>query len=355
MSIKNYSILTKKYKLALSTIHMVYRLVNSTYDLKELLQRLAKLICQILNSQYAEIILLDPAKKHCILKAMLSPRRKVIIDKKCKIKNGIEGRVIKTGQAILKVRTLAAPLVGEDICGVVKIKRKFQLKEFDLFDQELLMAISEQAVTAIRSLQLYGEQQKLILGSIKSLVILLDKKVPWAYTHSRMFSNIVMDLAEEMHLGESERYCLKYASLLHDAGKIDIPLEILTKTSKLTSYEYGIIKSHPQKGAEIIKPLEVLKPVIPIILYHHEKYDGTGYPSGLKKNQIPLSARVMAVADAFEAMISGRPYKDTISVNEALDELKTNSGTQFDPQVVGAFLGMVKKRKFKKYLRMIKK
>jgi putative nucleotidyltransferase with HDIG domain len=217
------------------------------------------------------------------------------------------------------------------------------------------MSICEQAVTAIRNLQLYEEQQRIILGSIKSLVMLLDKKVPGEYSHTRMFSNIVMDLAHELHLGESEVNCLKYASLLHDAGKIDIPLEILTKTTKLTSREYGIIKSHPEKGADIIRPLEALKPVIPIILHHHEKFDGTGYPSGLRKGQIPLAARVMAVADAFEAMISGRPYKNTISLNEALNELRRNSGTQFDPQVVNAFLEMAKKIKFRKYLRIFKK
>ncbi len=316
---------------------------------------MAKLICQIFNADQAQIALLDPAKKHCVLKAIVSARKKVVIDKKCKISNGIEGRVIRTGSAQLNGRKMATPLVSEDVCGVVAIRRKSQDKAFDSFDQELLMSICEQAVTAIRNFELCEEQQKIILGSIKSLVMLLDKKVPWAYTHTRMFSNIVMDLAQEMHLSESEMHCLKYASLLHDAGKIDIPLEILTKTTKLTSHEYGIIKSHPRKGAEIIKPLEVLKPVIPIILYHHEKFDGTGYPSGLKKGQIPLAARVMAVADAFEAMIAGRPYKETISLSEAIDELKRNSGTQFDPQVVNAFLNLVKKIKFKKYLRIFKK
>lgn len=334
---------------------MVYRLVNSTYDLKDLLLRLAKLISHIMEAQFCQIILLDTVKKNCILKAVVSSKQKIIIDKKCKISNGIEGKVIRTGQAKLKDTLLGAPLIAEDIMGAVIIKRQTFKKVFDLFDQQLLMAISEQAVTAIRNLQLYEEQQKIILGSIKSIVTLLDRKVPWAYTHSRVFSSIVTDLAEELNLGEAQIRILKYASLLHDAGKVDIPLEILTKTTKLTSREYGIIKSHPQKGAEILKPLEVLKPLIPIILYHHEKYDGSGYPSGLKKGQIPLAARVMAVADAFEAMISGRPYKNTISIPDAFEELKRHSGTQFDPKIVDAFLKLAKKRKFKKYLRMIRK
>jgi HD-GYP domain-containing protein (c-di-GMP phosphodiesterase class II) len=94
---------------------------------------------------------------------------------------------------------------------------------------------------------------------------------------------------------------------------------------------------------------------VPIILHHHEKYDGTGYPSGLKKNQIPYGARIMAVADAFEAMICGRPYRGTVSVSAAIAEVKKNSGTQFDPEVVTALLALVKRRKFKKYLRLAKK
>jgi hypothetical protein len=178
MSIKNYSILTKRYKLALSTVHMVYRLVNSTYDLKELLMRLAKLISQIFNAPFSQITILDPVKKHCIMKVIVSPRKKIVIDKKCKFSNGVEGKVIRTGEATLKDTTLATPLVSEDVHGVVVIKRRRGNKAFDHFDQELLMSICEQAVTAIRNLELLGDQQKIILGSIKSLVMLLDKKCP---------------------------------------------------------------------------------------------------------------------------------------------------------------------------------
>ena len=138
--------------------------------------------------------------------------------------------------------------------------------------------------------------------------------------------------------------------MLHDAGKVDIPLEILTKTTKLTPGEYRIIKRHPVKGAQILRHLQILKPVIPIIMYHHEKYNGTGYPSRLKKRQIPQGARIMAVADAFEAMVYGRPYRQRLDIASAIKEIKKKSGTQFDPKVVEAFLKVVKKIKTKKYL-----
>jgi len=218
----------------------------------------------------------------------------------------------------------------------------------------MLMAIAEQAITGIKNLQLYEEQQKILLGSIKSLVTLLDTRVPQEYTHSPYFSRLAVSIGEQMHLDEKQIESLKYASLLHDTGKIDIPLEILTKTSKLTAREYNIIKKHPIKGVQILRPLQVLKPVIPIIMHHHEKYNGTGYPSRLKKGQIPQGARIMAVADAFEAMVYGRPYRERMDIGSALKEIKKKSGTQFDPKVVEAFLRAAKKISTKNYLKTTK-
>jgi HD-GYP domain-containing protein (c-di-GMP phosphodiesterase class II) len=154
-----------------------------------------------------------------------------------------------------------------------------------------------------------------------------------------------------MRLDEKQIKSLKYASMLHDAGKVDIPLAILTKTTKLTPKELSIIQRHPLRSAEILRPLQILKPVIPIIMHHHEKYDGSGYPSRLKENKIPIGARVMAVADAFEAMVYGRPYRERVTFDAAIREIKKKSGTQFDPRVVEAFLKAVKSIKPKKYLK----
>ncbi|MBM3248839.1 MAG: HD domain-containing protein [Candidatus Omnitrophica bacterium] len=350
MSTKNSLSHTKKYKIVLSINHMVYRLINSTYNLKELTLRLAKFICQVLNSGYCSVTLLEPNTKTVKLKAVVGPKMKDISSKKAKLKKGLEKKIIDTSDAYMNDSVLGVPLIGEDTFGSIVVKRNGRRGKYESFDQELLTAIAEQAVIAIKNLQLYDEQQKIVYGSIRSLVTILDKKVPSLSTHLTKYASIVVEMAKELHLSESQIMSLKHASLLHDAGKVDIPLEILTKRSKLTSEEYGIIKSHPEKGAEIIKPLEALKPVIPIILYHHEKYDGSGYPSGLKKDEIPVEARIMAVADAFEAMISSRPYKTKKTIFEAIGEIKGNSGTQFDPRVVEAFLRLSKKRKFKKYL-----
>ncbi|MCM8800815.1 MAG: HD domain-containing protein [Candidatus Omnitrophica bacterium] len=352
MSTRNYSIHTKRYKTLISAIHSIFRLVNSTFEVRDLILRLAKLICQIFNVHYCLIILLDNTKKYSMFKCLITDRKRLLIEKKEKISGRLEKRIIKTADFVGNNHLLAMPLIAEDIIGLIIIKRKKTMSLFDRFEQEMFTTVIEQAVIGLRNLQLYEEQQKIVLGSIKSLVTLLDMRVPQEYTHSPYFSRLVTAIAEEMHLDERQIESLKFASLLHDAGKVDIPLEILTKTTRLTRKEFDIIKRHPIKGAQILRHLQILKPVIPIIMHHHEKYDGTGYPSKLKKGQIPQGARIMAVADAFEAMVYGRPYRERMDINSAIKEIKSKAGTQFDPKVVEAFLRVTKKINPKKYLQL---
>ncbi len=353
MNIKNFLTPTRRYKTLISSMHSIYRLVNSTFELKELISRLTRLISQIFKANYCLILILDPSKKYSILRCIVSGREKFIIDKKKRITKRIEKRIIRTFAGIRNNYLLGIPLVSEDIMGLIIMKRAKIEEPFDKYDQEIIMTIAEQAMIGIRNLQLCEEQQRIVLGSIKSLVTLLDTRIPQEYAHSPHFSRLVVAIAEQMHLDEKQIESLKYASLLHDAGKIDVPQEILTKTTKLTAKEYTIIKRHPVMGAQMLRPFQMLRPVIPIIMHHHEKYNGTGYPSRLKKGQIPLGARVMAVADAFEAMVYGRPYRERINVDEAIKEIKKKNGTQFDPKVVEGFL-KIAKRHYKKYLRVTK-
>ena len=350
MSTRNYLTPTKKYRILISSIHSIYRLINSTFELDNLIGRMTKLIYQMLHCRYCQILLVDPAKKYSVLKCIVSNRKKYFIDKKKKNLNRLEKKIIKASAFIFKENILGLPLISEDVIGMIILRRNKNDPPFEKSDQEILMTIVEQAIIGIKNLQLYEEQQRIVLGSIKALVILLDTRIPQEYTHSPYFSRLVMTIGHQMHLEEKQIESLKYASLLHDAGKIDIPLEILTKTTKLTPGEYKIIRRHPERGAQILRPLQILRPVIPIISYHHEKYDGTGYPSRLKKGQIPQGARIMAVADAFEAMVYGRPYRERMDINSAIKEIKKKSGTQFDPKVVEAFLKVVKKINTKKYL-----
>ena len=356
MSTKNYSILTRKYKSLISALHSIYRLINTAHDVIDLIPRLTKLLSQIFKADICTIGLLDSGKNQTSFKCTILRNKRILSAQKAPLKNKLERRIVTSSSAVKKDCLLTAPLISEDVIGFIIIRRtkKTALKEsaFDLWDHEMLMTLAGQIVMAIKNLQLYTEQQKLIVGTIKSLVTVLDSKMPPAYTHTPYFSRLVMTLAQEMRLHRTDIETLRYASMLHDAGKINIPMEILTKSSRLTGEEYDIIKRHPIKGAEIIKHLQILKPVVPLILYHHEKYDGTGYPSRLKKGKIPIGARIMSVADAFDAMVYGRPYKERVSAEDALEEIKKYSGTQFDPTIVKTLVKIFHNKKLKKYLHL---
>lgn len=344
----------KKYNVLLSSMHSFYRLMNSTFDITSLLLRMARLISHVLNVKYCSIILLDPSRKYSLVRCMISQRKKYCIEKKTKIVNTFERKIINSYSSVLNTHVLAAPIISEDLMGIIIVRRNKKSPRLDEADQKILMILAEQSVMGIKNLQLYDELQGTLLGAIKAMVTLLDKNIPQEYTHSPYFSRLVTVIAQEMRTGEKQVQSLQFASMLHDAGKIDIPLEILTKTTKLTSRELDIIKKHPVKGVQILRPLRFLKPVIPIILHHHERFDGKGYPSKLKGNKIPLGARIMSVADAFEAMVYGRPYRERLNINSAIKEIKNKSGTQFDPQVVEAFLKTIRVSKLKKYLKLLK-
>ncbi len=356
MNTKNSSIHTKKYKLVLSAVHMVYRLVNSTYNVRELCLRLTRLLCQFIHASSSSVYLLDPSREKVVLMASFNNKINIVGEKKIDFADlSPREREVALGASVFDERFIGIPLVSDDNIGALFIWRKRSEPAFEDFDQEMLNVFAEQAVTAIKNLQLLEQQQKVILGSIKFIGRMFEKQGKAVTAHAPAYCKIMKLVAEKLNMGRAPIESLEYAGLLHDTGAIDVPYDILSKTSRLTSDEFKIIRNNPARCVELIRPVEFLRPVLPIILYHHEKYDGTGYPSGLKKEQIPLGARVMAVVDAFEAMINVRPYKKTLSIDGALLELRRNSGTQFDPRIVEAFCELAEQKKFRKYLRMIKR
>ncbi|MFC1624298.1 HD domain-containing phosphohydrolase [Candidatus Omnitrophota bacterium] len=339
--------------IALSTIHTIHRLLSSTLDMDELIERIARLTLQVMRSRHCSIMLLDDSKKYLIPKARIDAKnnnsnKMQKRHRKIGIGDKTIGKVARTGKTILSHNLICVPLIEEDILGVICAKNKTNNTPFNKFDLEILLTLAEQAVIAIRNAQLYEEQDRMTYGSIKSLAAILDAKSPKTYTHSEEFVEIVLAIAEEMRLPREEIRNLRYAALLPDTGKFSIPDEILKKRGGLSRKEYNIIKRQHLESLKILEPLEFLKPTIPIIVHHHERYDGTGYPGGLKGKKIPIGARIMAVADAFEAMLSLRPYKaNKTSIKQVLREIKNNKGTQFDPDVVDAFMTVSKKHKFK--------
>ena len=180
------------------------------------------------------------------------------------------------------------------------------------------------------------------LNTVYALAATVDAKDHYTYRHSKKVREYVAILAEALSLEPQEVSKLETCALLHDIGKIGISDEILNKRDKLTAEEWEAIKVHPQVGANIASRARQLVPCLAEILYHHERYDGSGYPKGLEGEDIPLGARILAIADVFAAMTSERPYSDALPLEQALEEIKRGAGTQFDPKMVEVFLRIVK-------------
>lgn len=180
------------------------------------------------------------------------------------------------------------------------------------------------------------------LELITTLSNALDSRDSYTLHHSESVAKYSVQIAEKMKLSKERCDIIRQGALLHDVGKIGVPEHILKKNGRLTDEEYEIIKSHPAIGYKMIKHVGNFHKngVLDIVLYHHERYDGKGYPTGLKGNQIPLFARIVAVADAFDAMTTKRVYRDNLGLDFALNEIKKNKGTQFDPEIVEIFLSM---------------
>lgn len=336
--------------IALSTVHTVHRIINSTLNLEELISRLAHLTAQVLRSSRCAIYLIEKPKKRLVCKALVGYPKSRIKEGKVSISpSASEERVARTAKSILRKSMICIPLIDEDIIGVLTVTNKKDKKEFSYFDLEILTTLAEEAVIAIKNAQLYEEQKKVTLGTIQSLAVILGTRIP-NMVSPEAFLRIVLRMAEELRLSEEDTQALHYATLLKDTAKVGIPEEILKKPTKLTGEEYRMIREHPIKGAKIVQSFESLKNVVPMILYSREKFDGTGYPEGLKGEKIPIGARVLSVINAFEAIITGRPYRDRATLKEALNEIIKNSGTQFDPKVVEVFIRIVQKEGYYKYI-----
>ncbi len=195
------------------------------------------------------------------------------------------------------------------------------------------------------NLRNYREKQKndvkIILQSMNTFINFIDAKDPYTSGHSRRVAMYAAEIAKRMRLSEDEIQNVYYAGLLHDAGKISIPDAVLNNPGKLSDEERKQIQNHTVAGGEMLKQLSSLRGIRETALYHHERYDGTGYPEGLKGESIPLYARIVGVADSYDAMSSNRVYRRHLTKDEIIEEIQTGSGTQFDPNIVPYMVDMI--------------
>lgn len=184
-------------------------------------------------------------------------------------------------------------------------------------------------------------KEKLLGSTLETMVAVINAKDRYTRGHSERVAEYTVALARELNFPPEKVRLLGYAAFLHDIGKIEIDREILTKEGPLTDNEWEIVKKHTLFGISIVEPVQAYQGLLPAIKYHHERWDGKGYPEGLKDDEIPLEARILALADAFDAMRSNRPYRQALPLEEALEEIRREAGTQFDPELAEVFIRVI--------------
>ncbi len=191
------------------------------------------------------------------------------------------------------------------------------------------------------SFRLYIEMRNLYLSTIQALNKTVEAKDPYTSGHANRVCDYAVELAKAIELPFTSIENIRTAAILHDIGKIGINDNILNKATKLTAEEYQEIMRHPSIGADIICKVDFLKDITVIVKHHHERYDGNGYPDGLSQDEIPIEASVLMIADSYDAMTSDRPYRKALTREEAIEELRRNSGTQFNPELVKKFISII--------------
>ena len=189
--------------------------------------------------------------------------------------------------------------------------------------------------------------RKAVKGTIQAIGMAIEMRDPYTAGHQRRVADLARAIAQEMNLPKDQIDGIRMAALIHDIGKISIPAEILSRPNRLSEMEFNLIKNHPQIGYDILESIEFQWPIARIVLQHHERINGSGYPLGLSDNEILTEAKILAVADVVEAMMSHRPYRPALGLDIALEEISKNKGLRYDPKVVDACLKLFNEKGFK--------
>jgi putative nucleotidyltransferase with HDIG domain len=237
---------------------------------------------------------------------------------------------------------MCAPLCNRNhVLGIVYVD-SHKVNAFSRRDLALFSALALKVAIAIDNARLYGDLRNLFYNTVETLVRTIQAKDQYTAGHSTRVSRYALMIADKLGLSTKDKHELYLAAMLHDIGKIGVPDDLLNRPGNLSQVEMERVRNHVVVGASMIEMLGEMHPIVPLIRHHHECYDGSGYPDGLKGEQIPLVSRIIAVADMYDAMTSDRPYRKRRTHQFAVEEILTASGTKIDPRVAEAFLSVLK-------------
>jgi HD-GYP domain-containing protein (c-di-GMP phosphodiesterase class II) len=329
---------------------------------EELNQSVIDSACRLLRSDAGSLMMLNHETNELTIAASRGLSPEVVAITRLKLGEGVAGRVAETGKGIFvediktDVRFLHSPKqdhytsrsfisvplrVKNRIIGVLNVNSSEAEQRFEERDVRLLTILADQAAITLENIDLYDNLQNFYLEMVQTLARAIDAKDAYTHEHADRARRYARLIGHKLNLPAPMIRHIEYAALMHDIGKIGIDEQILHKAGKLTQEERAIIMKHPSIGNRILAPVAFLSPIAPMVLYHQEWYNGQGYPEGLRGEEIPLGARIVATIDAFDAITSDRPYRKALPRSVAIEELKKGSGTQFDPKVVVAFLDIL--------------
>ena len=354
----------------LSTIYKIGLAINSTMDIDRLFNLIVRTTTTTLNANIGYIILYD-AKNSCLNVTNLIGNGKLLAPKTAlpMKESSVSTWVIKNRQPILiadikdmpqfdrfsdlgyeRKSLICAPLmVKDEIIGTISVVNKSDESRFNTEEMEMLSTIAAQAAISIKNATLYDEQQQTYLNTIQALVSAIEASDSYTRGHSERVTRYSLEIGRRLSLTADRMQILERAAILHDIGKIGVDLSLLHKEGKLTPQDIKDLQQHPTIGMRILEPIEFLHDVRVCIGQHHERFDGMGYPNRLRKDEQLLEARILTIADAFDAMTSDRPYRKALSLDVAVAELHDNAGTQFDPELVSVFSQVIEEGTFPRF------
>jgi HD-GYP domain-containing protein (c-di-GMP phosphodiesterase class II) len=240
---------------------------------------------------------------------------------------------------------LAVPVfAGSSLWGAVEL-RSHEPAAFDEDDAQVAQTVADHVGAALRTAELYRTLEETHLGTAQALAAALEAKDNYTADHARSMADLAVETGAALGFDDASLRDLRLGAIFHDIGKIAVPDAILNKRGPLTAEEFEVVKRHPLVGEQILAPVPFLRDVRSIVRHDHERWDGAGYPDGLRDSDIPIGARVVFVVDAYHAMTSDRPYRVGMPASAALAELEAHAGSQFDPRIVSTFLGVLARRR----------